>query len=143
MTPLSYVRHGGAVTAVLHVIMCFGRYLITRLGPLSQDNTSIPSLVQQTFTYEFPPVRLGSTNPISQGANKIPHRLARRLPRRLATVPLDNIAQRALIFPSDFLSSILIDGPFGGLGASERFVRHQDELDEQPGYVQSYAPHLL
>lgn len=87
-------------------------------------------------------MRLGSTNPISQGTNKITHRLARRLPRRLATVPLDNIAQRAL-FTSDFLSSILIDGPFGGLGASERFVRHQDELDEQPGYVQSYAPHLL
>lgn len=81
----------------------------------------------------------GLTNVIASAANEILHRHARKPPRRLATVPLDSITQRAQVYPSDFLSSILIDGPFGGLGACERFARRRDEVDEQPGYVLSHT----
>jgi hypothetical protein len=85
------------------------------------------------------------TNPIAPGANKDSHRLARKPPRRLATVPFDNssIVRRAT--PDDFLS-FLVDGPFGGLETTyERFAHGQVERDEQwhPGFVQSYAQSLL
>jgi hypothetical protein len=57
--------------------------------------------------------------------------------RRLSIVPL---AQRPLAYPTDFLSSILIDGPLGGL---ETWERWQGVPDVQPGHVLSYAQRLL
>jgi hypothetical protein len=84
------------------------------------------------------------TNPVAPGTNKDSHRLARKPPRRLATVPFDNSSTVRRATPDDFLS-FLIDGPFGGLEMCERFAHGQVEREEQwhPGSVQSYAQSLL
>ena len=68
-------------------------------------------------------------------------RLARKPPRRLATVPSDNssVVQRAT---SDDFLSFLIDGPLGGLEMYyESFARRPVERDEQwhAGSVHSHV----
>lgn len=111
---------------------------------LSRSSPHAPATSPMT-SHHWQYVPDGLTNPIASGANKVSHRLARKPPRRLATVPSHNssVVQRAT--PDDFLS-FLIDGPLGGLETYERFPPRQVERGEQghdPGSVHSYAQGLL